>query len=585
MARTSKKKQTTGNRKAPSKIYTVGIYARLSVDTGERKNESIETQIEIAKAFLKGQKDMVLYDCYRDVGKTGTDFKREGFERMMQDVRGKRIDCIIVKDLSRFGRNHIETGNYIEKIFPFMGVRFIAVTDRFDSLYPAGKGETLGVDLKNLVNEMYARDIAVKVKTSKQAKWEQGSYTGGVPPYGYRAEWIGERKCLFPEEGAAQPRCTPALIRDRKCLFPEDGTADVVKKIYERFVSGESVSNIVKWLYQNRVVRPVLYRQTGKVFAEEGKSYAEWSKATVKRILTNPVYTGCLVQGRTCGKDYRNRERNTVDAGDWSVKEHTHEPLVSGDLFSEAAARLEETAKYSNRKGFSGTVPMEEDIFAGVLFCGDCGAKLQRIASVKEFHSGKKVRTYSYNCPNVRRIDMEKCISKSITQKSLEELVKEAVRQEFSLSAMSPKTLVEANCREAEKQKKAWNTERLRLQKKLEGTRRLGSEEYIKYRGGGLDEDGFRKKKQENDKKIRALKKKKEELEERMRAIDQEMMQKNHFLKNLVKGSEKAELTAEAVQTLIERIEVWQDRRVRIIFRFQREKAQFRTEGSVPDET
>lgn len=563
MARTSKKKQTTGNRKAPSKVYTVGIYARLSVDADERKNESIETQIEIAKTFLKGQKDMVLYDCYRDVGKTGTDFKREGFERMMQDVRSKRIDCIIVKDLSRFGRNHIETGNYIEKIFPFMGVRFIAVTDRFDSLYPAGKGETLGVDLKNLVNEMYARDIAVKVKTSKQAKWEQGSYTGGVPPYGYRAEWIGERKCLFPEEG----------------------TADVVKRIYERFVSGESVSDIVKWLYQNRVVRPVLYRQTGKVFAEEGKSYAEWSKATVKRILTNPVYTGCLVQGRTCGKDYRNRERNTVDAGDWSVKEHTHEPLVSGDLFSEAAARLEETAKYSNRKGFSGTVPMEEDIFAGVLFCGDCGAKLQRIASVKEFHSGKKVRTYSYNCPNVRRIDMEKCISKSITQKSLEELVKEAVRQEFSLSAMSPKTLVEANCREAEKQKKAWNTERLRLQKKLEGTRRLGSEEYIKYRGGGLDEDGFRKKKQENDKKIRALKKKKEELEERMRAIDQEMMQKNHFLKNLVKGSEKAELTAEAVQTLIERIEVWQDRRVRIIFRFQREKAQFRTEGSVPDET
>lgn len=562
MARTSKKKQTTGNGKAPSKVYMVGIYARLSVDADERKNESIETQIEIAKAFLKGQEDMVLYDCYRDVGKSGTDFKREGFERMMQDVRSKRIDCIIVKDLSRFGRNHIETGNYIEKIFPFMGVRFIAVTDRFDSLYPAGKGETLGVDLKNLVNEMYARDIAVKVKTSKQAKWEQGSYTGGVPPYGYRAEWIG----------------------DRKCLFPEDGTADVVKRIYERFVSGESVSDIVKWLYQNRVVRPVLYRQTGKVFAEEGKPYAEWSKATVKMILTNPVYTGCLVQGRTCGKDYRNRERNTMDAGDWSVKEHTHEPLVSGDLFSEAAARLEETAKYSNRKGFSRMVPMEEDIFAGVLFCGDCGAKLQRIAAVKEFHSGKKVRTYSYNCPNVRRIDTEKCVSKSITQKSLEELVKKAVRQEFSLSAMSPKTLVEANCREAEKQKKAWNTELLRLQKKLDGTRLLGSEEYIKYRGGGLDEDGFRKKKEENDKKIRVLKKKKKELEERMRAVDEETVQKNHFLKDLVKGSEKAELTAEAVQTLIERIEVWQDRRVRIIFRFQREKAQFRTEGSVSDE-
>ena len=185
MARTSKKKQNITNvaeNKRPSKIYSVGIYARLSVDANERKNESIETQIEIAKAFISKQNDMVIFDCYTDIGKTGTNFEREGFERMMRDVRSRKIDCIIVKDLSRFGRNHIETGNYIEKIFPFMGVRFIAVTDNFDSMNISGQNETLGVNLKNLVNEMYAKDIAVKVKSSRQEKWEQGSYTGGVPP-------------------------------------------------------------------------------------------------------------------------------------------------------------------------------------------------------------------------------------------------------------------------------------------------------------------------------------------------------------------------------------------------------------------
>lgn len=120
MARTSKKKQNITNvaeNKRPSKIYSVGIYARLSVDANERKNESIETQIEIAKAFISKQNDMVIFDCYTDIGKTGTNFEREGFERMMRDVRSRKIDCIIVKDLSRFGRNHIETGNYIEKIF------------------------------------------------------------------------------------------------------------------------------------------------------------------------------------------------------------------------------------------------------------------------------------------------------------------------------------------------------------------------------------------------------------------------------------------------------------------------------------
>lgn len=557
MSRTSKKKQAAGNTKAPSKVYSVGIYARLSVDADERKNESIETQTEIAKAFMKEQDDMVLYGCYTDIGKTGTDFKREGFERMMRDVRMKKIDCIIVKDLSRFGRNHIETGNYIEKIFPFMGVRFIAVTDRFDSLYPAGENETLSVSLKNLVNEMYAKDIAVKVKTSKKAKWEQGSYTGGVPPYGYRAEWVGNKKCLFPEEA----------------------TAGIVRKMYELFVSGKNVTEIVKWLYENRVVRPAIYRQSGKVCAEEGETLTEWAKATVKMILTNPVYIGCLVQGRTCGKDYRLRKGNTVEVEDWSVKEHTHEPLVSEDMFSDVAAGFEKTAKYCNRKGFSKTVPLDEDIFAGMLFCGDCGAKMHRTSAIKEFSSNTRVRTYSYNCPKAKRIDAEKCVTKSITKKALEGLVKEAIRQEFSLSAMRPKALAEEHSREAEKQKEAWNGELVLLEKRMEGIRQLGSEEYLKYRMGELDADSFRYKKEENDKKILSLKKQKEELAEKLRTIDCEAVQKNHFLKGLVKGSEKTELTAEAVQTLIERIEVYTDHRVRVVFRFKRSEVQLKTEG------
>ena len=180
MARTSKKNQRALEALAyrqPGKIYHVGIYARLSVDTDERKNESVETQVEIAKGFIDQQKDMIIYDTYVDLGKTGTNFEREGFERMMRDVRMRKIDCIVVKDLSRFGRNHIETGNYIEKIFPFMGVRFIAVTDNFDSMNISGQNETLSINLKNLVNEMYARDIAVKSKASKRLKWEQGSYS------------------------------------------------------------------------------------------------------------------------------------------------------------------------------------------------------------------------------------------------------------------------------------------------------------------------------------------------------------------------------------------------------------------------
>lgn len=501
MARTSKKKQNITNvaeNKRPSKIYSVGIYARLSVDANERKNESIETQIEIAKAFISKQNDMVIFDCYTDIGKTGTNFEREGFERMMRDVRSREIDCIIVKDLSRFGRNHIETGNYIEKIFPFMGVRFIAVTDNFDSMNISGQNETLGVNLKNLVNEMYAKDIAVKVKSSRQEKWEQGSYTGGVPPYGYRSEWIG----------------------DRKCLFIEETTSDIVKKIFELFLSGKNMKEIVVWLYEEKIVRPMEYHKTGHIYCQDGDKLQQWSQGTVKMILTNPVYMGCLVQGRTCGKNYMLRSRHDIDSEDWSVKEHTHEAIINEDLFFQAAGKFEKTSVYCNKNGYSKKVPIDEDIYADVLYCGDCGAKMKRVSAVKTFSSKDRVRTYSYNCSKVDRIDAQKCEPKNITLNSLNELVKTAIRQEFSLSAMRPKDLIESNNREAERLKEKWQGELLELERKIENMSRLTSEQYLKYRMGEMDTESFQRTKEENNKKITSIQKKREDIAEKLRNID-----------------------------------------------------------------
>ena len=174
-------------------------------------------RLRLAKQYLKEHPEMELYDCYTDLGRTGTSFKREGFERMMQDVRKKRINCVVVKDLSRFGRNHIEAGNYIQKIFPFMGVRFIALADGIDTSGTDSGMDEMALNLKNLMNEMYARDIAQKVKSSKRSRQEQGSYTGGIPPYGYHAEWIEGKKCLF--------------------ICPE--TSGIVKDIYGMYLSGQ----------------------------------------------------------------------------------------------------------------------------------------------------------------------------------------------------------------------------------------------------------------------------------------------------------------------------------------------------------
>lgn len=566
MARTSKKKQAASGRavnQQPRKIYFVGIYARLSVDTKSQsggqawKNESIETQIEIAKEFVRQQEDMKIYDCYTDIGRTGTNFEREGFERMMRDVRLRKIDCIIVKDLSRFGRNYIETGNYIEKIFPFMQVRFIAVTDNFDSMRLSGQNDTMGLELKNLVNEMYARDIAVKVKSSRKEQWEQGSYTGGVPPYGYRAEWVGEKKCLFVEAV----------------------TSDIVKKIYELFLSGKNRKEIVIWLYENQVVRPTQYHKTGQIYCRERDKLEQWSRETVKMILTNPVYMGCLVQGRTCGKDYMMRDRHDIDSEDWSVKEHTHEAIISEEMFFEAAGRFEKSSVYCNKGGFSKTVPLEEDIFEDILYCGDCGSKMKRISAVKEFSSKDRIRTYSYNCPNSARIDKWKCPGKTITLSSLTDIVKEAVRQEFSLSAMRPKRLIESNNREAEALKAEWNRKLICLEKKMEDIRKLGSEQYLKFRMGEMDEEGFNRLKTENDKNVAFCQKERIIIAEKLRTLDYQNVRKNHFLRALVKGNGKSRLTAEVVRTLLDRIEVYPDHRVKIIFAFKREEMVSEKEG------
>lgn len=527
--------------------YSAGIYARLSVDSSERKNESIASQIQIAKDFIGRQEDILLAGCYTDVGKTGTDFERPGFERMLRDVRAGEINCIIVKDFSRFGRDHIETGNYIEKIFPFLGIRFISVTDAFDSAKALSGSDTLRMNLKNLVNEMYARDISQKVRSSRRLKREQGGYTGGTPPYGYRSERAGGRICLAVEENSAA----------------------VVRKIYELFLSGRKIKEIVEWLYENRIVRPSEYHRTGKI-CPTSDTLLQWPASSVKMILTNPVYTGCLAQGGTCGKDGRMRPKHDVAPEDWCVKEHTHEPVVSEEAFLQAAEKFENSSACCNQKGYSKTAPIEQDIFAGLLYCGVCGSKMKRITCVKTLGSNDKVRIYGYNCPNYARVDANKCASKYISLPALTGIVKQAVRLEFALSPMRPKELAQAARAQTGRVKNEWDRQLAVLDRKIENITRQTSEYYLEYRMDEISRNAFLELKEENGKKIRSFQKERAQLLEKRKRTDKETLCKIQILRALAKGGEKAELTAEAVRILITGIEVYPDRRIKINFAFRR---------------
>jgi len=207
MARKSRRQDQTAQVSAPVRAeqrISSAIYARLSVENGGKDDdgESIEMQVEICREYIKGHPEMRLYKVYSDNGRTGTDFDRPGFVEMMADVRIGIVNCIVVKDLSRFGRDYVEAGNYLEKVFPFLGVRFISVTDRYDSLTADVSDAGMMIPLKNMMNAAYAKDISRKIISSVHARQETGDYVPAFPPYGYIKSEEGEHRYVVDPEPA-----------------------------------------------------------------------------------------------------------------------------------------------------------------------------------------------------------------------------------------------------------------------------------------------------------------------------------------------------------------------------------------------
>ena len=539
MARTSKKRQAAVPVKK-DKIYSVGIYARLSVDGTDRKNESIDNQLELCREFVRSHEDMEVFDCYSDLGKTGTNFQRNDFERLMADVRMRKVDCIVVKDLSRFGRNHLEMGNYLGKIFPFLGVRFIAVNDNFDNM--DGDPETLGVQLKNLVNELYAKDIAVKIRSSRVKQFERGSFSGCHPVYGYDVVKEGNRRVLVINEEAAV----------------------VVRELFDRFLRGEGYVEMIEWLYAEKIHRPSDYRKYGHVHQMDGEELHNWHKATLNQILNNCAYIGWLICEQKDGERVTGRTSTKVLTGELKVRENNHEPIISEEVFQEVARQFEaRSQKFSS--GSSRNLPMEEDIYKDLIYCGLCGSKFTRECGLTN-RSGGKVRNYQYRCVNKETIDDRKCDNDRISLIILNRLVEEALEKEFSLTSMKQKDLVTASKRQAENEKKKLEKEISEISYKIEELKKSGSEDYIRYRSGEMTEQAMTEAAEKRKKEIRRMQDRQKVLERRLAEIDGKTEKRNHYLRTLMKCRKGTPLTAEVLHALIEKIEVFKDKRVKVHF-------------------
>lgn len=285
---------------------------------------------------------------------------------MLEDVKEGQTNCIIVKDLSRFGRNYLDAGEYIEKIFPFLGVRFIAVNDNYDSLGGKSASDDLIIPFKNLINEAYCRDISVKVRTQLEIKRKSGQYIGAFAVYGYMKDETNKNR-----------------------LVVDEYAADIVRDIFSWKLSGMSPQDIATRLNRGGILSPMEYKKSlGMKFATSFKANAQavWSANSVLRILKNPVYIGVLTQGRETTPSYKVRKRITKPEDEWTVIPDNHEAIIEREDFESVQKVL---TLDTRRSPYDSSVRL----FGGMVFCGECGASMVR----KTVSSGEKKYVY-YVC-------------------------------------------------------------------------------------------------------------------------------------------------------------------------------------------
>ena len=376
MARKSRKNVAVleAPKQPAMKVWQAALYIRLSVEFNGKRGDSLETQRQIMEAYTALCPDIEVVGVYTDNGTTGRTFEREAFQRMLGDIEAGKINCVVVKDLSRLGRNTIDTGYYIEKYFPLHGVRFIAVNDQFDSEDSENSGNHLIVPLKNMINEAYAADISKKVRAQQNQAMRDGEFVGARPPYGYRKDPDNCHRLLVNED-----------------------TAPIVRQIFQWTLDGVALNVIVKRLNEGGVMTPGYYHASCGLFSYDSKlaGSGKWQTWTVGKILADQVYTGDMVQGKHTNVGHK---QIVTKPEDWIVVRDTHEPLVSREVFAKAqAVREQMAAKYTRAM----KVPYSENILRGRVFCAHCG---------KNLHRQRSHGRYFYRCISNDRMGKGSCI-------------------------------------------------------------------------------------------------------------------------------------------------------------------------------
>jgi len=521
--------------------FQTAIYTRISRDKKEKPSDSIENQIALCESYIKRNDGHNLVGIYKDIAKTGTNFERPDFENLMEEIRTGKVNCIIVKDLSRFGRNYTELGNFIEKIFPFLGVRFIAVNDNLDTFQMDDPNKSLEVILKNIVNETYAKDISKKVSSSHQMRLKQGGFICGVAPYGYRAK--------KDEDGIRR-------------LYPDENTAPIVKEIFDAYLKGLSTSGISKLLLEKRVYIATDYRKIGKAISDSDEPIRLWKQTTILQLLKNRAYTGTLIQGRNQKHLYEMKPRERLSEEHWIVTENAHEAIISMDTFEKVQEKISEKAAPIKRSREENAVAKDDTIFRGMVYCNIC----QKRMSVHRQLSGKRTVFY-FSCNRFGEYKAEKCQA-AITDRTIQNTVKAAFDTILSDNKKSYKAYLEGYADIKREIKQENEKELTEIVRRISVLSRLQSEYYEKYVLGDWRKEDFEREKEHLHQKKKEL----ESLKEKQVAIfDEEkrrLEEKHQYLKALFKGKSK-KWDKEFVKAIIDKIFIGKDHTVEIKFKFE----------------
>ena len=392
----------------PKKVYKAVVYCRLSKEDGDKvESNSISGQRAFCEEFISRQKDIsIVREPIVDDGVSGVSFERAGFKELEEEIKKGKVNCVVVRDLSRFSRNYIDAGRYLEKIFPSLGIRFIAINDNYDSLTSDPQSDAFVLPFKNLINDTYCKDISVKIRSSLEIKKKNGDYVGPFCPYGYKRDEI-----------------------DRHRLVVDENTRETIQTIFSLFKDGMSIGKIAQWLNATGVLPPMDYkRSTGVNFETVFKTSdtAKWEYNTVKRILTNDCYIGVLIQGKRGTPNYKDRRTKSKDESEWVKIENAHEALVSYEDFVAVNILL--------ARDMRSTVDDSENSLSGFVFCADCGASMIR----KTVPSRGKKYVY-YVCSKNKKHKV--CSTHSIALVEVEEKVLNGIRDQVEIVVNLEKAL------------------------------------------------------------------------------------------------------------------------------------------------